>query len=434
MHKAHKNAVYIENYGCASNMNDGEIMAGMLSRAGYDVSKNPENSYIIIINTCCVKEATVNKNMSRIRELASSYPEKRIIVAGCIPEVYHERIQETGADIIGTNHITKIPMLVEKIINGKRVEKTGISREIKLCLPKIRENETVNIVPVCSGCVSACTYCATRIAKGRLLSYPESKIIAEIKGAKLFGAKEFWITGQDVSAYGLDISEKPLLPELVEKITCQIKGKYLMRIGMLNPRHVLKDIEGFCGIYGSERVFKFLHLPVQSGSDAVLEKMARGYCSGDFLRIVRMFRKHVPGITIWTDIITGFPGETDDDFIDSVKLVEKTMPDFVNISKFSSHPGTAASSMKQVPTDIRKKRSMYMTNIVEEICSEKNKKWVGSKCEVLVDEYNDRKKNFIARNMFYKPVAMSGNIRKGMFMDAEITGSCASCLFGRAVG
>jgi len=204
---------------------------------------------------------------------------------------------------------------------------------------------------------------------------------------------------------------------------------------MLNPRHVIPILSKLIKSYKSDNVFKFLHLPVQTGSDRILKKMNRGYKAEDFVEIVERFRRLIPDITVWTDIITGFPEETENDFELSVKIVEMTRPDFVNISKFSSHHNTPASKLKQVSSELKKERSRLLTDMTKKISKEKNEKWIGWKGTVLIDEFNRKRQNWIGRNFAYKPVAVltKERLRLGQFVDVEIIDAKPSCLIGVSV-
>lgn len=425
--------VCIKTYGCSNNIAESQMMAGLLARAGYEIVKRSENADIIIFNTCSVKATTMNKTLFEIEETKKKFPEKRIIVAGCLPEVEYEKIKEVGcAGILSTGHLKKIVSVVDDVIDGNFPEITGKSNEVKLCLPRIRENDTICIVPICSGCNSFCSFCATKIAKGSIFSYPKETVMREIESAKKFGAKEFWITGQDISAYGLDENDRSMLPDLIEQITEAVGGKYFIRVGMMNPKNVVTSSNEMVRAFRSERVFKFLHLPIQSGSDRVLEKMGRGYKTEDFLEIVSKFRRHFPDITLWTDIIAGFPGENDEDFDMSLSTIRETKPDFVNVSQFSCHRKTAASKLKQVPSEIKKERTRILSKIAREISLEKNMKWIGWNGEILIDEYRGDRNSWIGRNYAYKPVVLRGDcrLRLGEFVKVSVKDARATCLIG----
>ncbi len=423
--------VYIRTWGCAANKAESQIMAGLLSRAGFTIVSSPEIADIIIYNTCGVKETTKNKVLFEIQKGCKAYKSK-IVITGCLPEIDLNSVSETcpRASIISTNYITKIVTYMRKILKGEKVEVLGKAKLEKVAIPKIRENKVIDIIPICSGCLSACTYCATRLAKGSLFSYSPSKIIREMKEAKQVGVKEFWLTGQDVSAFGYDFDYKYRLPDLLRDILDEIRGKYFIRIGMLNPRHLKDYTDELVEIYEDKRVFKFLHIPVQSGSDKVLKKMARGYKVDDFIEIVSSFRKKIPDITIWTDIIVGFPEESEKDFEETKKLIKDIKPDWVNVSRFSSHPGTLAHKMKQINTETKKRRSKELSEIVDKIAEERNEKWIEWTGEVLVDEFNREKRSFIGRNYAYKPIVLKGRYKLGEFVKVKIIDAKKTHLVG----
>ena len=421
--------IFFETYGCSYNLAETETMAGVLSRQGHEQVKRIENADVVIVNSCSVKEATVKKILFRLRELREMYPEKRVVVTGCLSATERESIDSIGGVAVA-GRLGK-GMDIDEMLSG--VDGKGKLLE-PVCMPKMRTNEFIDIVPICRGCDSRCTFCVTKVARGDIYSFPQEKIISEIESMKKSGVKEFWITGQDVSAYGIDISGIPALPHLIDSITGAVGGKYFLRIGMLNPRHAMSMSNGLLKSYRSDNVFKFLHLPVQSGSDKVLGAMNRGYSASDFMEIVSKFRRHFPKITIWTDIIAGFPGETDDDFRMSVRLLEDTEPDFVNVSGFSSHKKAPASRMAQVPTHTRKERTRELSALSERLSLKKNAAWVGWQGEVLVDEYKKEHGNYIARNFAYKPIAIrSSDAIAGKLIKARVTGATPTCLLGEII-
>jgi MiaB/RimO family radical SAM methylthiotransferase len=244
------------------------------------------------------------------------------------------------------------------------------------------------------------------------------------------GVKEFWLTGQDIASYDYD---GIMLPELIKKITEAVKGKYFMRLGMMNPASVLPILDALINAYRDKHIFKFLHIPVQSGSYKILKAMNRNYTINEFKQITSAFRKEIPEITIWTDIIVGFPGESDDDFLASVSLLKEIKPDFTNISQFGTRPGTKAASMKQLPTEKKKERSRIMTKLIDVICIEQNKRWLNWSGTVIVDEYNRENQNWIARNHAYKPIAIKQKSELGNIINAKITGYKKTHLIGSLI-
>ncbi len=434
--------VYIETYGCSSSRSDSEIMAGLLNEAGHMMVDDITLADAVIVNTCIVKQPTENKIKFRIQQIQERYPRKKLIIAGCMPEAEPETIRNIAknASLISTNQITSIADVVG---NKGRLELLGKNKQIKCDLPKIRKNPVIDVVEISSGCGYSCAYCITKLAKGPLLSYPHEKIIKEMSFSLENGAKEFWITGQDVAAYlwrsaaSSRFQKVPLsennneinLPGLLNEIT-KTEGNYFIRLGMMNPASVMPILDDLIEAYKDNHVFKFLHLPVQSGSDEVLKKMNRKYAVNDYKNIISKFRKEIPEITIWTDVIVGFPEEIEYDFKQTTELIEEIKPDFTNISAFGSRPGTKAAGMKQIDSSIKKDRTKIISKVVNEICLERNKKWIGWSGTVLIDEYNTSKKDWIGRNYCYKPVAVKGRFSLGQMIDVKIVGAEKTCLIG----
>lgn len=407
---------YIENYGCSANKSNAEIMAGLLEKAGCMIltdEREAKNADIIIINTCVVKGPTETHAVKRIKELGS----KPLIVAGCMPEAEHGLLKEIAPDaiLIGPQHVKDITKAADIILSGKkRKDFIGERHEIKLCLPKHRYNRAIDIVQISEGCDGDCTYCMTRFAKGKLFSYPSDKIISEISSGLKEGCREFWLTSQDCASY------EHSLPDLMQGIN-SIKGKFFARVGMMNPNKVLPMLDELVEAFRAEKIFKFIHIPVQSGNDEILKKMGRRYKAMDFAEIIRHFREKIPEITISTDIICGFPAETDEQFEDSLKLIGEIQPDVLNISMFWPRPGTAAAKMKQLPPGTAKERSRKLTEAFNRIALERNRKWIGWEGKVLIDEKGKPgTATWIGRNHCYKPVIVEGRYALGESIDVKI--------------
>ncbi|MFH0832362.1 MAG: tRNA (N(6)-L-threonylcarbamoyladenosine(37)-C(2))-methylthiotransferase [Candidatus Aenigmatarchaeota archaeon] len=416
--------IYIETYGCSSSRNDGEIMSGLLSNAGFQLVDDIDNADVIIINTCIVKQPTESKIVSRIKALQG----RKLIIAGCMPEAEYDIAKRAAPDanLISTNRVHEIAKVVKKTIAGEKVELLGKLKKEKVCLPKLRKNSVVDVVEICSGCNNTCSYCIVKLAKGSLFSYSPKSIIKEISAGVADGCKEFWLTGQDVAAYCYDGKR---LPSLLGEIT-KVRKDFFLRAGMMNPSNVLPMLDELIDSYRNEKLFKFIHLPVQSGSNRVLKTMNRKYTVAEYKIIVKKLRKAIPEITLWTDVIVGFPGESESDFLKTLSLIKEIRPDFTNISQFGVRPGTKSAAMKQLPTEIKKERSKKMTEAVGRICLERNERWLGWSGHALVDEYNEGKNNWIARNYAYKPIAVkSGGF--GKTINVTIAGAEKTCLIAR---
>ncbi len=358
--------IYFETYGCVANQNNTEIMKGLVRQAGLEITSNPDIADILIINTCVVKEPTEKKIERRLQDLRKKCPEKPIIIAGCMPEVRADRLRYNNLYLLGTHHVKDLPKLIRKIYENKYKEEEFLSLryEEKLCLPKISIKKEVGITQISEGCLGNCSFCIVRLAKHSLFSYSKEKIIENVERDVKAGAKEIWLTSQDNASYGLD-REKRELPKLLKKIL-GLKGKFKVRIGMMNPENVLPILSDLIKIYKHEKMKPFLHLPLQSGSDKILKAMNRKYSVSDFLKIVKKFRKEIPDLFLSTDIIVGFPSETEKDFQETLKIIKKIKPQQLNLSRYWAMKGTQAAKLKQLPVNLVKERIKKLVQIYKQ--------------------------------------------------------------------
>jgi MiaB-like tRNA modifying enzyme len=421
--------IYSEVYGCSSNKADCEIALGLLEKAGFEVVDDAARSDVVAIFTCTVKSPTVNRMVHRIRELTKLG--KPLVVAGCMPKTEKKVIEKinSNASMVGPNSIEKIVDIVRMTIEGKKAVFTEDLRKPKLCLPRVRMNPVIGIVPISAGCRNDCSYCSVKFARGGLFSYPVQEIAEEVRRALRDGCREFYITSQDCASYGFDSHAR--LHGLLDEV-CRVEGRFFVRVGMMNPMHVRQIMDELIEAYGNEKVFKFLHLPVQSGSDRILSLMKRGYEVKDFIEIVEKFRKRFSSITLATDVIVGFPSETEEDFKKTVELVENVKPDITNISKFGPRSGTEAAKMEQLDRKIVNERSSMLHKIVKRIALEKNRRWVGWEGEILVDEVGPNK-TFVGRNFAYKPVVLKESCTLGSLVDVKIVDATSNFLAGKLI-
>ncbi len=420
--------IFIKTFGCSANYNNSEIMEGLLLKAGHNIVNEPEDADLIIVNTCTVKLPTEKKVKRTIRDFLKL--KKKLIIAGCMPEVQKDMLKKISPELsfVGVHHTREIVSAVEKIIRGDSIDLTGKRNETKLNLPVKRKNSIIQIIQISEGCNGICTYCIVRLAKGKLFSYPEDEIVKQVKSAIKDGCKEIWLTSQDTASYGQDINKN--LVSLLKKII-NVKGDFKVRIGMMDPNNLILILDNLIALIKSDKIFKFLHIPVQSGNNEILKKMKRPYKANDFKKIIKKLRKEIPEITISTDIICGFPGETEKQFNDSVNLIKETKLDVLNISRFWPRPGTEAEKMEnQVHGRITKKRSQILTKEFNKICTDRNKKWMNWEGEILVDE-KGQKGSFIGRNYCYKPVVIqSKNNLIGKKINVKITKATNHTLYG----
>ncbi len=396
--------VYIENYGCPSNKFDSEIIVAYLKKNGYALVGDPNFADLFIVNTCGVKKPTEDRILSRLKFLKDLG--KPIIISGCLPKINLQGIMKAVPNfsaIIDPYSIDQITKVIKNVENGrKNLIFFSEVPKIKLQMPRYRMSKVIDIMQISDGCLGSCSFCCTKFARGTLFSYPLKLIINQIRSAIKDGIKEIWLTSQDTGAYGLDRNNS--LAELLTEI-CKIEGFFRIRVGMMNPFHIRDKTDELIEAYKDAKIFKFLHLPLQSANNEVLRHMNRFYNIKDFENIINTFRKEIPEITLATDIICGYPSEDEKAFQDSLKFIDEINPDVVNVSKFYSRPRTEAAKMKQLPSQIVKMRSKRMSKLVKEISTEQNHKWLNWTGEILIDE-KGKNISWIGRNFAYKPIVV----------------------------
>jgi MiaB-like tRNA modifying enzyme len=400
--------VFLKSFGCSTNLADGEVLAGCLVKAGYGLVDCVADADVIIYNTCAVKGPTENRMINILKQVPRG---KKLIVVGCLPLINFERLQrEVRFDgVAGPALGEKIVDVVDTVLKGEKVSVLEGAEKAKpsLNLPRIRLNPIVGVIPISYGCLGSCTYCCVVFARGRLRSYTISEIIERVKADLTAGVREFWLTSQDTACYGIDIGTN--LAELI-KAVCAVDGNFKVRVGMMTPNMALKILKDLIEAFKDEKVFKFLHLPVQSGDDRILESMRRFYTVAEFKRIIEAFRNAFPKMAIATDFICGFPGETKEAFEKTLQLMKEVKPDIMNISKFFARPGTPAAEMgNAVPYSEIKERSTVLSHLASKIALEKNLEWMGWEGEILIDEWGKVSVSWIGRNFAYKPIAVKSS-------------------------
>jgi len=407
-------------------MADSEIALGILKQAGYTLVQKPEDADIIIIFTCVVKKPTSDRMLYRINFLKQF--RKKLIVAGCMASGEPEKIRRAAPRAILV-HPRAITRITEAIESGKSI----LSEDdiIKLRHPRVRRNPITAIIPVSEGCWwRRCSFCIVARTRGSYMSYPLNMILEEVEDSIHEGVKEIWLTSQDMGSYGIE-SGKSLLPRLIECVS-NIDGLFLVRVGMMNPIYLKPILEDLAEAYLKPKIFRFLHLPVQSGSNKILMDMNRGYSVELFKEIVTFMRSRIKDLTLSTDIIVGYPTEDEEDFEKTVKLIEEIKPDMINLSRFFPRPGTPAERLKPLDPRLVKKRSKLMSEVAREAALRAGERWIGWRGIALVDEIGERGEA-IARNLSYKPIVLKENGRRlfGKFVEVEIESIRPYCLLGR---
>jgi threonylcarbamoyladenosine tRNA methylthiotransferase CDKAL1 len=400
--------VFIKNFGCSSNVADGEVLAGCLAKAEFHLTTTESEADLLIYNTCAVKGPTENRIINEIKHAPK---DKKIVVAGCLPKISFERLlREVHFDgAVGPSVGGEIVDVVTRVLAGERiVDLCNEEKKPLLSLPRQTSNPVVSIVPINYGCLGNCAYCCVVQARGHLRSYSIQEVTERVQKDYTSGSKEFWVTSQDTASYGRDIGTD--LAELLFALGC-LGGDFRVRVGMMTP-NLVKDMQSRLIVaFKAEKVFKFLHLPVQSGDDAVLRCMRRFYTAAEFRETVDAFRADHPDLTLATDIIVGFPGETAVAFENTLRLLEEVKPDIVNVSKFFARPKTAAWKMKDglVEKEEIKRRSTIASELVKRLSANRNLPWMGWTGEILVDEKGKVEGSWVGRNFAYKPIAIKSN-------------------------
>ena len=410
--------IWVEAYGCSASFADSEMISGLIVNGGHTLAQDPSESDLNLIVTCSVKDVTATRMIHRIKESQS----KPLVVAGCLPKAERHTVEKfaKNASLMGPNSIGKTLQVIETTLNGSKIvalEDTDVS---KVGIPKVRLNPAVGIVEIANGCMSECTFCQTKLAKGDLKSYRIGDITRQIKQELTDGCKEVWLSSTDNGCYGLDIGED--LSSLIDQVV-QIPENFKIRVGMMNPMFMPRIRDNLLQSFENNKVFRFLHVPVQSGSNDVLNNMKRGHTVETFKDVVRKFRTKFGLFTISTDIIIGYPTETQENFEETISLLKETTPDIVNISRYSRRPGTVAAEMPQIDVTEVKRRSKQATELINKISLENNRKWIGWKGDVLFDENLDgqvKGRNFAYKPIFVNEVAEIGQICTVKVVDATI--------------
>ena len=416
--------IFVEAYGCSASFADSEMISGLIVNGGHTLATNPSESDLNLIVTCSVKDTTANKMMHRIKSLKT----KPLIVAGCLPKAEQSNVEKfiKNASLLGPNSLGKTLDIINSTLMGKKQIALEDSDLSKIGLPKVRLNSAVGIVEIASGCMSECTFCQTKLAKGDLSSYRLGDIVRQVQTEIKEGCKEVWLTSTDNGCYGFDIGTD--LPTLVNAVS-EIPKDFMIRVGMMNPMYMSRIKQNLMESYDNEKVFKFLHIPVQSGSDKVLNDMKRGHTSETFREIVKKTKERFENFTISTDIIVGFPSETEEDFQKTITLLDETKPDVVNLSKYSARPGTDAAELKQIDAAEIKRRSKVVFEQINKISLKSNEKWIGWKGKVLFDENTEE--GIKGRNYAYKPISIDEKVNIGQSHIVEITKATRKRLIGK---
>ncbi len=397
----------IVTYGCQMNVHESEKIAGILSELGYKACDNMESADIVVFNTCCIRENAENHaygNIGMLKKLKAKKPEMIIAVGGCLPqqmgkaENLHEKFPYVDI-IFGTHNLNKFKDYIVLKQSRKKAIIEIDEREGEVCedekpLRTSYPNAWVNIT---YGCNNFCSYCIVPYVRGRERSRKSENIISEVKELVASGYGEITLLGQNVNSYNNGIDDLSF-PQLLERIAA-IDGKFRLRFMTSHPKDFSEDLAKV--IADNRKICHCVHLPVQSGSDAVLKAMNRRYTRADYLKKVEILKKYVPDCTITTDLIVGFPGETEEDFKQTLSLVKEVGYSSAFTFVYSPRQGTPAAKMQnQISEDVSKRRIMELIELVNSQTREQSSKYVGKTTEILCEGYDEKKGLYLGRDEY----------------------------------
>ena len=431
---------YVETYGCQQNEADSERIRGMLAESGYAICDEAENADVVVMNTCAIREHAEQRvfgNLGALTHTKRRHPGQKIFLCGCMAGQEHvvERIKKSYPHVDGvfsTHHLWEFPSLLLKVLTGKKrafatADEAG---SISEGLPVVRSNSLKAWVSIMYGCNNFCTYCIVPYVRGRERSRMPEDVLAECRELIASGIREITLLGQNVNSYGKDLGLGIDFSDLLEQIA-QLEGDFLIRFMTSHPRDASRKLFDTMARY--PKVAKQLHLPFQSGSSRVLKAMNRHYDRETYLNKVRYAKSVMPELVLTSDVIVGFPGETEEEFEETISLIEEVRYDALFTFIFSPRPGTPAANMEDpTPKEEKNRRFDKLCDVQNRISEEIHAGYVGKTFRCLVDGRD--KDQLTARTEGGRLVRFAGpDSLIGTYQDLTITGATTWSLCGTLV-
>ncbi len=433
---------YVRSFGCQLNISDGEKIKGLLKSMGCILTDDENDADIIILNTCAVRENAEDRvfgivgSMKKLKELK---PSLIIGISGCMTAQEHiaEKIKKSYPQVdfvVGTSALSSIPRLLSECLKGQKFgvdisEYDDFSQETV----QVRDSSFKASVPIMFGCNNFCTYCIVPYVRGRERSRRQEDIVSEVKKLVQNGYKEIMLLGQNVNSYGNDLGEKNAFPKLLRALD-RIEGDFIIRFMSSHPKDATKEL--IDTIFECDKVAKHLHLPLQSGSSDVLHRMNRRYTAEKYLETVDYIRSKDPDFSLTTDLIVGFPNETDKDFDATLDIIKRVKYDNIYSFIYSKRSGTRAAEMDDATTDdVKSQRMRQLLEVQREISSENYRRFVGRKMRVLVDDISKKREGYVTgkSNEFIIVEFEGDKSLIGQFADVEITDAMNWAVLGRMI-
>jgi tRNA-2-methylthio-N6-dimethylallyladenosine synthase len=433
----------LRTFGCQMNEHDSERIAGLLTADGYVPTDQAVDASVVVFNTCAVRENADNRlygNLGHLRPLKEKNPRMRIVVAGCLAQKDGGSIQQRAPwvdVVVGTHALPGLLDLLHRAeIDGPQLDVREQTETFPSALPALREVEHHAWVSIAVGCDNACTFCIVPLVRGPQLSRPIGDILAEVQALGRRGVVEVTLLGQNVNTYGRDLTvpdspRRPLFAELLRAVN-HVDGLRRIRFTSPHPHDFTPDV--IDAMADSDKVCEHIHFPLQSGSDRVLRAMRRSYRRERYLGWLDRIRAAIPQIAVSTDIIVGFPGETEQDFQDTLDVVARARFDQAYTFQYSPRPGTSAASMPdQLPKDVVQARFDRLVALQQEISLERMREQIGTTVEILV-EGTGRKGRLQGRTRTNRVVHLDDDHAPGTFLDTRIVAARSHHLEGELVG
>jgi tRNA-2-methylthio-N6-dimethylallyladenosine synthase len=433
----------IRTFGCQMNEHDSERIGGMLRADGMTPADDVGDARVVVLNTCAIRENADNRlygNLGHLKPLKAKNPDLRIVVAGCLAQKDQGTIQERAPwvdVVVGTHALPHLLDLLRRAnVEGPQMEVREFTELFPSALPAARQDAFRAWVSIAVGCDNACTFCIVPFVRGAQRSRAIGDILAEVQGLARDGVVEVTLLGQNVNTYGRDVtvpgtSRRPLFAELLRRVN-DVDGLRRIRFTSPHPHDFTPDV--IEAMAESHTVCEHIHFPLQSGSDAVLKAMQRSYRRERYLGWLERIRGSIPAIAVSTDIIVGFPGETERDFQDTLDVIERARFDSAYTFQYSPRPGTRAASMpEQLPKEIVQERFDRLVSLQERISLENARATIGSEVEVLVEGEGRRGGSTQSRTRTNRIVHLPQPFDPGTFVTARITGASAHHLSGEPV-
>lgn len=433
---------YVHSFGCQLNVSDGEKIKGILKETGCSFTDKPEDAGIIIFNTCAVRESAEERVFGIIgsmKKLKAENPDLIIGVSGCMTaqEKNLERIKKSYPQVdivLGTSAISSLPRLIYEHLESNKLE-YDISEyaDFSCNAEQVRESSFKASVPIMFGCNNFCTYCIVPYVRGRERSRASADIISEVTQLVNQGYKEIMLLGQNVNSYGKDLENDLTFPELLRKIN-EIDGDFIIRFMSSHPKDAKREL--LDTILECEKVAKHLHLPVQSGSNSILKAMNRNYTVEKYLETVDYLRSRDSGFSLTTDIIVGFPNETDEEFQDTVKLIKQVEYDNIYSFIYSKRSGTKASMIEdRTPEEAKSHRLRELLEVQREISDRHYRRFIGKTMRVLADGKSKKREGFLTgkSNEFIIAEFKGDESLIGQFVNIKVTDSMNWAVTGEII-